>query len=94
MQSSAPWAGYDEVNNPEAVAPPVLPWEPLTPGLALMQSSAPWGGYELAGGNPEGVAPPVLPWETLTPGLALAQMEAYYPGVRFIDERRHHNLVQ
>jgi len=46
MQSSAPWAGYDIVNNnPSAVVPPVLPWEPLTPGLALMQSSAPWAGY-------------------------------------------------
>jgi len=38
MQSSAPWAGYNVVDQPEAVAPPVLPWEPLTPGLALMQA--------------------------------------------------------
>ena len=76
MQSSAPWAGYDAVNNPEAVAPPVLPWEPLTPGLALMQSSAPWAGYDPVN-NPEAVAPPVLPWEPLTPGLAaLSQVES------------------
>ena len=58
----AEWA-YDAGANPEAVAPPVLPWEPLTPGEALMQSSAPWGGYQTAGANPEAVAPPVLPWE-------------------------------
>jgi len=62
MQSSAPWGGYEAGANPEGVAPPVLPWENLTPGEALMQSSAPWAGYE-AGANPEGVAPPVLPWE-------------------------------
>jgi len=55
-------------NNPEAVPPPVLPWEPLTPGLALAQSE--WA-YDMTN-NPEAVPPPVLPWEPLTPGLALA----------------------
>ena len=38
MQSSAPWGGYEPAGgNPEGVAPPVLPWETLTPGLALAQ---------------------------------------------------------
>ena len=40
MQSSAPWAGYNAIDQPEAVAPPVLPWEPLTLGLALAQIEA------------------------------------------------------
>jgi len=36
MQAQAPWGGYEPKGaNPEAVAPPVLPWEPLTPGEAL-----------------------------------------------------------
>ena len=70
----ADWGGYNPIDNPEGVAPPVLPWEPLTPGLALMQSraQADWGGYN-AVDQPEAVAPPVLPWEPLTPGLALMQ---------------------
>jgi hypothetical protein len=91
MQSSAPWGSYNPIDNPEGVAPPVLPWEPLTPGLALMQSSAPWGSYNPID-NPEGVAPPVLPWEPLTPGLALMQQESQ-PGVTFFDEKRNNQYL-
>ena len=29
-QSEAPWGGYNEIDNPSAVAPPVLPWEKMT----------------------------------------------------------------
>jgi len=31
-QSSEPWAGYNPIDNPTAVAPPVLPWEKMTLG--------------------------------------------------------------